>query len=810
MATIQHITDDIYCVTLDNLLASIMSTTFDGNQIHTEKNYIFILDNLHLGYKILSLADHCSLSVQHLNAMRLITTYPSVRTIVLNQANLFTEFRKIINNNSKNSRNSQFNDIYNLMFEECIKSLSLVIPNVVIVCTNILHQISNETRELINQIITSGNTTINIYCNHDHMNISPSLKINVVIDDWERNIKEQILSQTEQHNCEIELCGSKLFGSNIIKFHLNRNINKSFLINNRIDNIILDGANINLLYFTPGPELSNIEATTLVSTIFHNNILDAINQLLIFIKENVIILTIDIHKFIKKTLLGYIKNKNSEIINKSVTLYSEYKKIITVTTLNEINNLTISTSGFTDGDNVNLLIEYGKKSVHNTNTGKICSNEIIMKNINIIKTVSQSNNDITIAGMSHINSLQAQITSHGSDKFKESCDFFTSAIMLSSWFDELQNNSCLGLLVKLNSSELVKLGIMHNKNIIVENITNTFLSMTDYVNIATDFFGKDQNIKFGDLNNKNIINGTSIGEANAIIPMYICKEHWIIAKKRIEPLLGIILSHNPFGFIDKYKSIFYVVFVQMTYLLFYFNKNNLNNKYIKTYFAYYRTCAEMCFESKYNYGIRKLVHEYINNPLKRISNNNYPYDKICAQTLVTGYILSETTIGSLILYLLEEIIRTNNHFLIKNNDLINKISALPMGPEKESNIDLLIELLTKTIRFDIDFLKTYYKINVILNEIFIQFGSYGKFIKMLDNNYGLIDENLVGKLFSIINSNLNSEVCILKDLYDLISVDYNKHNVFMYISQGLKHNKNKDRIKAIIDDTYIDIQKIDF
>lgn len=503
-----------------------------------------------------------------------------------------------------------------------------------------------------------------------------------------------------------------------------------------------------------------------------------------------------IYQFVKTKLLEFANNvNNEEIKNKSILLYQEFKKNLFNLIHIEVNKINAN------NDNIKSILEYGKKSIlsNNNKQNKIINNRII-KNIKTLKYDIDETSDIKTFIESNENLTNI--------KLNDSCDFFNSSITLSNWFEEIQNNNCLGLLIKITSSELAKMGILGSA-ITVQNITTSYLSIADYINTSMDYFEKNKNLQFGDLNKKNIITGMAIGEANAVIPLYINKYHWKIVKKYIEPLLGIIVSHNPFNFGNNHKSIFYTIFVDMTHRLFKHDKTNLNNNYIKTYMAYFRTCAEICFENKYNHGIKKFISLYLTNPLIRISKDNYPYDKICSQILVTGYIINNDNIKILMLYLLEELIRIRIKMDDYDETYINYVINL-QNEELDNDIDMVINRINEKMPYDLEFLMTFYKMNSVMNSIVEDYGSYGKFIKDLEDNYGLVSDNTCSKILDMITKNINTEKVIIEDIYNLLNINYNKYNILAYILQGIKHKKNKTRIDAINNKECIDISNRTF
>lgn len=123
------------------------------------------------------------------------------------------------------------------------------------------------------------------------------------------------------------------------------------------------------------------------------------------------------------------------------------------------------------------------------------------------------------------------------------------------------------------------------------------------------------------------------------------------------------------------------------------------------------------------------------------------------------------------------------------------------------DIDVLIKNINEKLQYDLEFLITFYKMNLVNDELIKNYGSYGKFVKNLDDKYGLIDDDMCNKMLDIIGKNLNAEIVTVQNLYNLLNVDYNKYTILAYVLQGIKHKKNKVRIDAINKKEYIDISK---
>jgi len=390
---------------------------------------------------------------------------------------------------------------------------------------------------------------------------------------------------------------------------------------------------------------------------------------------------------------------------------------------------------------------------------------------------------------------------------KKSSDFITSYISLSSWIDELNNNGSMGLVFKIKSTDLCKLGI--GLDIVVENLTTTFFPYNDYL-ITLDNYLSKKDIT-GNINGKNIIFGNAIGNGNCIIPIYINKKHWIVGKEHLNNMLGIIAAHNPFAYSKNHLNCLFKFLIDFSVnLIFFENKDEINQKtsykWLNCYFLYFRTCSEVCFEKKYNRGIIKLVDNFIKNPKKRIMYDQFYYINLLSQMLCTGHVLEDDKLNMLIEIIFEELIRIN---------IMNIIYPLKKPDEEKNYLEEFNKKFT-FINFHVKVLITFIKLNKIMGMMINKIGSFNKFIKMLDSNYGLMDEDIINWLKNIIKQNMINEEekkSIIKDseenidelksidyvyiLYKLRKMNLSKNLIKKYINYGYKYRKNKKIIKLI-------------
>ena len=402
--------------------------------------------------------------------------------------------------------------------------------------------------------------------------------------------------------------------------------------------------------------------------------------------------TIEPTKYLYMLIRDYLLNiSDKELNNKAFFVNHHFKKFFDLK--------KVITNSLEEQDNITYF------TIKNLETYNFENKEDRKLSRKIFNKINVSNYKIKID--ESVLKFSNENRDNNDDMFLNSCEFFSSSITLNNWFEELQNNSCLGLLTKYNRGQF-------------QHISMSFLSVSDYIEMAIDHFNKQPCIKFGDIEVKDIITGMAIGECNAVIPLYINKYHWKNVKVCLESLLGIIISYNPMLYCPSYQSLYFVLFEYFTQQLF--DKNNiLNEKFIKIFIAVYRTCAEICFENKYNHGIRKLIEE------KEYSNINHI--KIFSQIITTGYILS-------------------------NNQISELISTY-------SNQSKDINLLTSLYNF--------YKLNRIFDTIIKDIGSYSKLIKMIDMNYGLIDDEFCQKIIKLVIK--DTKILSTKELFDKLNFE---------------------------------------
>lgn len=404
---------------------------------------------------------------------------------------------------------------------------------------------------------------------------------------------------------------------------------------------------------------------------------------------------------------------------------------------------------------------------------------------------------------------------------KKSKDMYMSVLSQTDWTEELENTSCMGLLVKVNTSELAKYGFNFS-NAELETVNTSLIPTRELLHIID--WHREQN---GYRENTPYIEGMAIGAGNSVMPLYINNTHWKISSQYMKPMLGIMLINNPAGYTKSYaKFPFHILMcmISQTY------RQPVNDKWLNYLFALTRTCTQLAKQEKYDKGVRRLVRMYLDDPLFRTSELVSTPTVILGQILATGYIIKDSDFNNLLDIMTEEIIRK---YIRKLRALL--FDKMPEISEQKNHIpeiqkifyakhtpDISVALVIDKILLgdpetilhqiavlpDIQkFLKILFafkKFYVMMTKNILKQTSYKQFVKALDDNYGMLSD--------IQLSNLKAEVKVSTDdvkfyhIYDNNTTYVNKR-VLLYVAQAIMHDRNKTRKEAIRTDKYLDLRK---
>jgi len=408
---------------------------------------------------------------------------------------------------------------------------------------------------------------------------------------------------------------------------------------------------------------------------------------------------------------------------------------------NNLNKLDRKTNTF------ELLNNFVEKVSNQTNKSFVLD-KIRLNIENNIKKLSDVNNKIQ--------KIPEQLKNYElSNQLTKSKEFFTSYITLTDWHEEITSGNTLGLLIHIKTNDLTKLGINGIKPII-SDISTTFIPTHDYIESILALYENEL-----DMNNC-IIGGTVIGKGNSVIPLFITKDHWSLARIHLEYILGIVLVNNPFGFIDSHLNFMFYLLAEMT-------KNLLiqqpNDNLIKTYLTVFRTCIELSHEKGYHKGIKKLITNLINDDKRITSSRPFDNDVLFGQILSTGSTIEDNILVTLCEKIFKNIFKRNiekNYTKQYVEDVLNYVEDL------DKELKDVINFVENKISVGIQIITTNFMMIKIFKNLIKKYG-FMKIIKNMDDNFGLLDDDVFNDLKTLINDIKQPEITIEK-MYEILGI----------------------------------------
>ena len=181
--------------------------------------------------------------------------------------------------------------------------------------------------------------------------------------------------------------------------------------------------------------------------------------------------------------------------------------------------------------------------------------------------------------------------------------FLNSSISMTNWKDEIIDLNCFGFMINYKIHKLSYKGFIIDNEVILSsypnvnvcNISNNFISINDYYQLIINHLEEEPEFKFN-LNNFEIVDNL-YGNTNIMLPLYINKEHWTIAKKIWKFHLTLINNCLEPYYKKKMDNIYFYV------LLKYFNTLDNNITSIRLFMYILRTTMQICIDNKYCFNI---------------------------------------------------------------------------------------------------------------------------------------------------------------------------------------------------------------
>jgi hypothetical protein len=505
----------------------------------------------------------------------------------------------------------------------------------------------------------------------------------------------------------------------------------------------------------------------------------------------------ELQKIIKEIYNHSQTNNNIECIRNLSWIFVKLKTF-TLKLASTMDSFSIDDK--TNNEMVNLFNTYRQNTFQNANKNYMTVSRI-NKNKNLVSGITKIDDIIESNEFADFIKVHDELVDQYDTEtsFIKSCEIFNSLFTLSNWYDEIKNKSSLGLLISITRDEMTKLGIGVSKPI-VHNITASYIPVKDYLEASVDFFKKNtiNGENFGELNGKNIILDKVMGNGNAVVPLFINKQHWKITKTYLEALLGIILADNPLLYTPSHLNFMFFLLTDMTRKAF-TNENILSEAWLQCYMALWRTCCEISYEKGYHKGIHTLINDFINSPIKRLNARPFDHDVLLGQILSTGCKFNEETINKICKIIYEDLIRRRTsksygidyfNYLVENEQL------------KHDETIALINYVSDALSIVNDIIVSFKKMYLIFTELFQHSGSYFKFLGKIDTGYGAVPNDIIKLIYSKIVK--NPITVTYNDAYMSFGIT-NKINerMILDIFQAIESGNNKLRKKAIENNSLI-------
>ena len=360
------------------------------------------------------------------------------------------------------------------------------------------------------------------------------------------------------------------------------------------------------------------------------------------------------------------------------------------------------------------------------NTNSNSNSYTLKKSNNILKEISSFN-------------IQSNIIKIKDD----SCDYLTSKISLSNWFEEYENLNIFGLLILFTLPKYSNIGIYEfdlfdYPNMNINSIANNFSSVLDYYELIL----MDNNFKDNfHINNFKISDNTA-GNTNIILPLYINKNHWKYAKLIWTYHMSFINGGFEFDYNKKMDNVY--LYVLLKYFL-QIKNNILNVSSIRLYIYLLRTCIQICIDNKY---ISSVKSEYVKYKNILLNTSNDKLNKFLNDFLLRFMQYSIMTCDSQTEHdaIINDIKEIKCSFVKKYVDFYYKIdfwehySKLD-EQQKILEIEEIKNNLKKTFSNVFTLFRDLLDFHFIVNSIF-KIKGFNQFIKIIDKYNGCLTTNV--------------------------------------------------------------------
>ncbi|AYV79563.1 MAG: hypothetical protein Faunusvirus22_14, partial [Faunusvirus sp.] len=208
---------------------------------------------------------------------------------------------------------------------------------------------------------------------------------------------------------------------------------------------------------------------------------------------------------------------------------------------------------------------------------------------------------------------QTVLTEPNDSKYDQSKELYFSSITQTDWTDETVYMGVMGLLIRVQTPSNSVMGF-NPDSIKIMDTTNTIITL-EHLLYGFGHYYTQYGIYDNGYNDKTVISGDGIGNGNAILPLYINKQHWQVAKIFMNPIMGLNIAQNPALYTKTSISLYFNVLLELLAQV-YCDKECVSDKSVQIVMAVYRAAYELSHSSydQYDFNI------FVSNPHDRLVN----------------------------------------------------------------------------------------------------------------------------------------------------------------------------------------------
>ena len=363
-------------------------------------------------------------------------------------------------------------------------------------------------------------------------------------------------------------------------------------------------------------------------------------------------------------------------------------------------------------------------------------------------------------------------------KMTEDCRCFLTCY---DFIEAISDQDCLCITFDVSRSEAA---IMCPSKIKITAIYPTIISAQSFLNAIK--YSINLNFNENSIEKEHIIKGVAQESINAALPIFLCKEHWEIARILMDRILGWIVTLDPFGYHIRQKMTFPFLLLECNMIDSYKKSgSSFTSKYFRMILE---TCLNVMIDEENNKGspfkisvirhwdcFEKEANERL--PENTSKGSLFFIRSFCA--MILGWIKPKNEqIEEIYYFLIEEELRrcqTKEYNSYADYEQINIFKKTP-----EEQVELIEKFVKKT------------------NDLFLENCLVMMLVKSFMMKYtGSIDDFD----FKTVKLNETSDSLMLETKIT------DKTALFALIFQNQLHSDNASRKRAILNKRYVDCRK---